>query len=156
MFEPLEVSRNRRLNGLAPVRIAGVPDESVHTPQGLAVEGDGHLGLGHDETSKYEDISYPEHDPEELAMIGQTLSRISKMEQEQRIQEIQSSRRINQRWVDTLGGVYRYRHPHASVEGTIPAGKIPSGPTRWRAIDHPGRSEAAKHEEAAVESCRVP
>jgi len=64
-------------------------------------------------------------------MIGQTLSRISKMEQEQRIQEIQSSRRINQRWVDTLGGVYRYRHPHASVEGTIPAGKIPSGPTRW-------------------------
>jgi hypothetical protein len=45
---------------LAPVRIAGVPDESVHTPQGLAVEGDGHLGLGHGETSKYEDISYPE------------------------------------------------------------------------------------------------
>jgi hypothetical protein len=29
--------------------------ESVHTSQGLAVEGDGHLSLGHGETSKNED-----------------------------------------------------------------------------------------------------
>lgn len=69
-----------------------------------------------------------------LAMIGQTMSRISRMDMEQQMREMQSSRRTNQGWIDTLGGVYRYKDPQdPSYEGTIPMSKIPSRPTRlWR------------------------
>jgi hypothetical protein len=58
-------------------------------------------------------------------MIGQTLSRISKMEQEQRMQEIQSSRRINQRWVDTLGG-YKGRGEGGTIRAIVADSPGPS------------------------------
>lgn len=69
-----------------------------------------------------------------LATIGQTLNRISKMEMDQRMQEIQSSRRINQGWIDTFGGVYRYKDPKdSSYEGTLPGSQVPSRPMPlWR------------------------
>ncbi len=67
-----------------------------------------------------------------MAIIGRTVSRVTKMETQQRMQEIQSFRRTSQRWVDTVGGVYRYGDPKdPSYQGTIPGSKIPSGPTRW-------------------------
>lgn len=56
-----------------------------------------------------------------MAMIRQTLRNITRMEMEQRMREIQSIRRINQGWIDALGGVSRYRDPgDPSYEGTVP------------------------------------
>ncbi len=68
------------------------------------------------------------------AMIGQTLNNVARMEMNQRIQEMQSFRRTGQGWIDTLGGVSRYKDPKdPTYEGTIPWSKIPSGTTRlWR------------------------
>ncbi len=67
-----------------------------------------------------------------MARIHQTLARLTQMETQQRMSEMQSFRRINQRWVDTLGGNYRYKDATDSkIEGTIRQSEIPRGPTRW-------------------------
>jgi len=67
-----------------------------------------------------------------LARIGQTLNNVARMEMNKRMQDMQSSRRLSQGWIDTFGGVYRYMDPKdRSYEGTIPGSQIPSGPTRW-------------------------
>lgn len=68
----------------------------------------------------------------QMAKIKRRLNRISRMEMDQRMQEIESTRRIGQGWIDALGGVSRYKDPKDwSYEGTIPWSKMPSRPTRW-------------------------
>ncbi len=48
------------------------------------------------------------------------------------MEESQSSCQINQGWIDTLGGVSRYKDPRDPYyEGTIPWSRIPSLSTRW-------------------------
>lgn len=66
-----------------------------------------------------------------LRMIGRTLGNIQRMQMDQLMQQFESNRRIGQRWVDSLGGLSRWKDPTTSEEGTVSWGSMPSEATKW-------------------------
>jgi hypothetical protein len=64
-----------------------------------------------------------------LQMIGRTMSNVQRMQTDQAMRELESGRRFGQGWIDTTGGVARWKE--GGREGTVPMPSIPSGPTRW-------------------------
>ena len=52
-----------------------------------------------------------------LQMVGRTMSNIQRMQTDQALRELESSRRLGQRWIDTTGGVACWKDP-GGREGT--------------------------------------
>lgn len=84
-------------------------------------------------------------------MVGRTMSNIQRMQTDQALREIESSRRLGQRWIDTTGGVARSKDLDGR-EDTVPMTSIPPGPTRWRLC--PGAPNAVAAPASPGYGCR--
>jgi hypothetical protein len=69
----------------------------------------------------------------QLAMVGQSLDRITRMQMEQQMKNFEAIRRVGQMWGDVLGGIARTTDPTGTIwpNPTVPTDTIPPYPTKW-------------------------